>query len=201
MKDSAKTDKRVMRTRKAIGEAFARLLETTEYSKVTVSAIAREADVNRKTFYLHYDSVEDVLAQLLEERIAEIVESDKQLVDCEHVAPYMKKVFCDLLTMMDEAPIFRDNVIKYVSYNRLLDMAKDPILENIHHQRQALGMPKRPDIEYVVTMYLGGLYALYETWSHDEATDMTLENLAETACGLLEPGVREMLNEDRQSLQ
>ena len=56
-----KVDRRVARTKKAIEDAFEKLVAETDYSKITVSAIAKEANINRKTFYLHYSSVEDVL--------------------------------------------------------------------------------------------------------------------------------------------
>ena len=56
-----KIDRRVLKTRQAIEEALASLILKTDYDKITVSALAKEANINRKTFYLHYDSVDDVL--------------------------------------------------------------------------------------------------------------------------------------------
>ena len=55
-----KIDRRVLKTRQAIEEALASLILKTDYDKITVSALAKEANINRKTFYLHYDSVDDV---------------------------------------------------------------------------------------------------------------------------------------------
>lgn len=49
------TDRRVVRTRKAIREAFFKLMEDQDYHKITIASIAREADIDRKTFYLHLD--------------------------------------------------------------------------------------------------------------------------------------------------
>ena len=48
------TDRRVVRTRKAIREAFFKLMENQDYHKITIASVAREADIDRKTFYLHY---------------------------------------------------------------------------------------------------------------------------------------------------
>lgn len=49
-----KTDRRTLKTRKAICDAFAELLAEKELHKITVQEIADNADVNRVTFYKHY---------------------------------------------------------------------------------------------------------------------------------------------------
>ena len=58
-----KTDRRIIRTKKAIDAALDKLLTEKDVSKITVSAIAREADIDRKTFYLHYSSIEELFSQ------------------------------------------------------------------------------------------------------------------------------------------
>ena len=66
-------DRRFARTEKAIVEAFLKLAEEQDPQKITVTALAREADIDRKTFYLHYDTVDAVADALLKqgaERIA-----------------------------------------------------------------------------------------------------------------------------------
>lgn len=55
------TDKRAQRTEKAIQEAFERLITTMPLAEITVTRLTQEADINRKTFYLHYTSIEDLL--------------------------------------------------------------------------------------------------------------------------------------------
>ena len=55
-----KTDRRTLKTRRAIWDAFAELLSEKELQKITVQEIADKADVNRVTFYKHYLDVYDV---------------------------------------------------------------------------------------------------------------------------------------------
>ena len=64
MEGGRKEDLRVVKTREAIQTAFERLLETTEFGEITISTIAREARVSRKTFYAHYSSTADLLADM-----------------------------------------------------------------------------------------------------------------------------------------
>lgn len=63
--EAKKTDRRVIRTRSAIRKAFTDLLAETAYSKITITALAKRADVDRKTFYTHYSSVDNLLEDVI----------------------------------------------------------------------------------------------------------------------------------------
>ena len=53
-------DPRVIRTREAISGAFRKLIAENDASKINVKAITDEAHINRKTFYLHFECIEDL---------------------------------------------------------------------------------------------------------------------------------------------
>ena len=59
-----KQDLRVVRTKEAIRSAFKALVCELPYEKVTVKAIADRANINRNTFYLHYETTDDVLREI-----------------------------------------------------------------------------------------------------------------------------------------
>lgn len=54
-------DRRKQKTREAIRSAYAALLLNKQEPRLTITALARKANIDRKTFYLHYDTVEDVM--------------------------------------------------------------------------------------------------------------------------------------------
>ena len=60
-------DRRVARTKAAVHAAVLKLVQERAFDKVTVAAVAREADIDRKTFYLHYASVDDVVDEIVRE--------------------------------------------------------------------------------------------------------------------------------------
>ena len=60
-------DRRVIKTKKAIRSAFARLLSEKELEDITVSDIAQYADINRKTFYNYYAGVHEVVGEIEDE--------------------------------------------------------------------------------------------------------------------------------------
>lgn len=65
-------DRRVARTKAALTRALFELLGEKEHEKITITELARRADVDRKTFYLHYHSVEEVLEEFYEDAISRL---------------------------------------------------------------------------------------------------------------------------------
>ena len=54
-------DRRTRRTRQLLRDAFLTLLKEKRYESISVQDIIERADVGRSTFYVHYESKEDLL--------------------------------------------------------------------------------------------------------------------------------------------
>ena len=59
---------------KALQQAFIELTVEKGYSALTVSAITRRADVDRMTFYSHYDTIDDIFREFVDDMEHEISE-------------------------------------------------------------------------------------------------------------------------------
>ena len=70
-----KIDRRILKTKRAIVCALLRLQKQNNHDKITVTELTDAADINRKTFYLHYKSVADVSDQFTEHWLDRIRES------------------------------------------------------------------------------------------------------------------------------
>ena len=57
-------DRRVERTRNSIISAFKVMIIEKEFKDITIKELAERANINRKTFYLHYESIEEILFDL-----------------------------------------------------------------------------------------------------------------------------------------
>ena len=73
-------DKRMLRTREAIRCALLSLLNQKDASQINVSELTEKAQISRKTFYLHYASVDEALQELENEIegwvMAQLTQSD-----------------------------------------------------------------------------------------------------------------------------
>nr|MDH3154144.1 TetR/AcrR family transcriptional regulator [Bacillus licheniformis] len=67
-----KKDRRVKRTKKMIRDALSELMKNKAFEEISVTDITKKADINRGTFYLHYEDKYDLLDQSEEEIIQEI---------------------------------------------------------------------------------------------------------------------------------
>ena len=62
-----KTDARVRYTRKVIQDAFLNILKEKPVSKITVKEVCDMTEINRGTFYKHYQDCYDLLDKIEEE--------------------------------------------------------------------------------------------------------------------------------------
>lgn len=64
-----KTDRRTVMTKGMIQDALLELLQSTPYEKITVTALCKQSEITRATFYLHYNNIDDVLDELLDDAL------------------------------------------------------------------------------------------------------------------------------------
>lgn len=62
-----KIDRRTIYTRNVIQEALLESLRNMTFEQITVAQLCRVAEITRATFYLHFNSLTDVLNLILDE--------------------------------------------------------------------------------------------------------------------------------------
>ncbi len=65
-----KTDLRVVKSKRAIKTAFLELMKEKGYGNITITDIAERALINRKTFYMHYETKQALYDEICDEVIA-----------------------------------------------------------------------------------------------------------------------------------
>ncbi|AYE38836.1 TetR/AcrR family transcriptional regulator [Companilactobacillus zhachilii] len=69
-----KVDLRVQKTNQALQAAFRTLASKTSYRNITVKELTETAHINRKTFYLHFDSIDDFSDTVVDEIADKLLE-------------------------------------------------------------------------------------------------------------------------------
>ena len=67
MNNTGKEDLRVIRTKEAIRKTFEEMICEMDYEQISIKELTERARINRKTFYLHYNSLDDLLRELQNE--------------------------------------------------------------------------------------------------------------------------------------
>lgn len=186
-------DRRVVRTKKAIREAFLNLLRSEDYDRVTITAVAREADIDRKTFYLHYDSVDDVLDEFIRERAEQMVASLREESLAQGGGVDVADLFARLSVALVQDYSITENMVRHVSPEKLLSKVEGPLTEAIV-ECDALGLASAmgPYLSFGVSFLCGGLLSAYRHWLAIDS-DMPLENLAALTSAAILAGVEGFL--------
>jgi AcrR family transcriptional regulator len=104
--DVEATDPRVLRSRRMLMDAFAKLLRERPFEEISVQDIADEATLNRNTFYLHYPDKAALLLAMTELRFRELVKRRSiSFTDCNGALRAVALGVCDYLTELTNCPV------------------------------------------------------------------------------------------------
>ena len=172
-------DLRVGRSLTAVRKAFNDLVLTRHYNEISITDLTDKAGINRKTFYLHYSSLDDLVSEIEEEMSKEILANigeyakNLDLNGCitnfykylESCSKVQKKLMCDQHYAFFYNDV-TDMVLKSDEFSKFFAATKYPA---------------------IVRSYTKAITAIYMDWLNDgKDTDFTV--LAETASKLLESG-------------
>lgn len=165
-----KSESKYYNTACLMDEALLSLLETKPYDYISVKEICQRAGVNRSTFYLHYESVDDLLNESLaymfdklnalydEEKKAKIqskTRNDLFLVTPEYILPYLEFLRENVRIFMVVAE--KPGAFKVQQYfDRVYSDVLAPILG-----RFEVGEAER---RYLLAFYLSGMHAIILQW-------------------------------------
>ena len=99
------TDPRILRSRRMLMEALARLLIKKEFEDISVQEIADEATLNRATFYLHYPDKNALLQAMTDARFRDLMERRAiSFTDCHGALRAIALGVCDYLAENASCP-------------------------------------------------------------------------------------------------
>ena len=183
-------DKRMLRTREAIRCALLSLLNQKDVSQIRVSELTEKAAISRKTFYLHYSSVDEALQELENEieqwLLAQLAQSD--VWDNRHD-------LYSILSRMDRALQEHETYSCYLENRRsryfLMYRLKNSIVRMVKEQLQQNIPGAEEDMEAAADFAVSGVLSMYYEWL--TAQQVTLRQLADKAQKLLFGAVRGLL--------
>lgn len=167
-----KSESKYFNTAKRMDDALCALLSEKDLDYVTVKEICARAQVNRSTFYLHYETIDDLLMEILHAVNEKFRESYAQ-------KPFQAdKTKKDYFFTTDEWLIpyltfIRENkhIYKAVHNNAAVfgvEAAFDDMFRNIFSPILSKYGAEREKHEYVMAFYRSGLGAVIMKWvGHD----------------------------------
>lgn len=185
----AKPDRRILKTKRAIYEALVELMQKKKLNSITVTELAAAANINRKTFYTYYSTVNDVL----DEGINELISSLKDLMyamseDYNVLSP--QTLFAFLNTIMSDADIARDLFASdngNMLFNRLQKALQETLLKELIDNDIKMNVP--PEQYPLISSFVaGGMISAYYEWITNP-NQTSLDDMARTLTTLIISGV------------
>lgn len=168
-----KSESKYYNTALLMNQALVELLNKKEYEYITIKEICKKAGVNRSTFYLHYDNIDDLLCETIEninkkflsyftaknDEVFEMMKNNEKedliLVTPEYLLPYLNYI--------------KENKVVYqvsVKHPSLMQSMKK---YNLLKEKILYPIFKRFDIQenlqkYFSAYYINGIYSIINEW-------------------------------------
>ena len=185
------TDRRVLRTKKNIRQTFLQLLSEKSLTQLTVKELSEQADINRKTFYMYYSNIEDILSELEDELVQKLVlVFEKELFDREVFDSYS---FFENLNLAIQGDI---ELYRTLNHSDLLPhlilRAKNALIDVFFRK---YNIPADSDSERYI-LYAeyaaSGILSMYTKWFSNDF-HMSLEELTKTAAEITLYGFQHLI--------
>lgn len=179
------SDLRVIKTKKSICNAFTKLLTQKDYRAITITDIAKLADVNRKTLYNYYSSIDDILKDIVDKSLAHLLGNSVEKVDFNKLFQNPEILFKRLNTLIEEdfdtyAALFKieepGNLLQKVEF-----MLKEKMIEFF--------LDKNPEDTTNIMIFCeyssAGMISAYRYW-FNSSQKIPLEELSQKVCSMLD---------------
>ena len=189
-------DRRWHKTQKAIRQAYFSLIAERS-NRITVAEIARRANIDRKTFYLHYSVPEDVLQEFTHERMQElrhILEEKGFFRSSFHI----RTAFQALSELLQEDEDLYRNIANR-EYDFLWDEVGNVFRQTVYDlYRDQLDITDQEAL-LMLEFYTGGIISSYRHWLRG-GLQMDLDEVADRLASVSLYGVENyLLNQEGQS--
>lgn len=160
-------DRRVEKTKKAIMDAYFQLIIHEKKEKVSITQIAQKANIDRKTFYLHYTCTEDIVKDFALDRIAEL----KEMLVKENFSKESFSVlrFFELLNQIVERHL---GIFHFISLNRayayFFDQIKEILIDIVADLYRDFFNFSETKLKLYADFYIAGIISVYMRWFYED---------------------------------
>jgi len=156
-----KQDRRVLRTKLAIRQAFIVLLDQLDISQITITDICNEANINRKTFYNHYLNIHELIEEIEEAMVLAFEQFlSKYMVNDLLANP---EIFFDGLNhIIDENYEFYSQLILNKHSFRLVDKIGESFKRRLRSYLEDSGLVDKDSAVFIANYTVTGMLSMYQ---------------------------------------
>ena len=162
MSEAIHVDKRITKTKNNLKSALVKLLENQKVEDISIVELTKLANVNRKTFYLHYSEVSSVLREIENTTYDKV----KNLIcNFELDQTTLEKFIFELFSIfVDDPHVFA--LMKYTPYSKTFTTILDKLLiEEVNKKYVNItNTTVSSSLQYTIAYHVFGSVRLFYTW-------------------------------------
>ena len=172
-------DKRAVKSKTSIRDAFRKLILEKDFSSVSITEIATTAKIDRKTLYQHYNSTLDIMKEIEAEFAGKVF-----ALGVGYDFPDILGIFTSIHQIVSEDPELYKHIFTSDPYGLIFDRCRTQLMDVIQHsmrfQSDKLSGMDTAKIALYSEYASAGLIAVYSNWLVS-GSDLSLEELAYNA--------------------
>ena len=183
-----KTDRRVIKTKHAIFKAFVELLNEKDVNQITITDIAKKANINRKTFYNYYSDAYKVMEEI-ENLTVEAFINNMGTVEFTNMADFLTEIFIKFTEPVNKDLEFFNLLFKTNNRSFLIVKIVEALKEYVQKRIEESNELDIPRFEVVSNFYLSGVLSVYMNWFMNNY-DQSIEEISALLTELVLHGIQ-----------
>lgn len=183
-----KTDRRVIKTKHAIFKAFVELLNEKDVNQITITDIAKKANINRKTFYNYYSDAYEVMEEI-ENLTVEAFINNMGTVEFTNMADFLTEIFIKFTETVNNDLQFFNLLFKTNNRSFLIVKIVEALKKYVQKRIEESNELDMRRFEVVSNFYLSGVLSVYMNWFMNNY-DQSIEEISALLTELVLHGIQ-----------
>ncbi|WP_102338301.1 TetR/AcrR family transcriptional regulator [Collinsella provencensis] len=168
-----KKNRNALRSIRLLEEAYLELLSEKDAEKISVTDVTRRADLNRGTFYAHYDGIHDLESSLTEKLVQRLTVILEEVMDSsflQNPRPILDRIGAFLIENSDllHRLVFCKKLLPVIA------LLEERLREQMISKLTVEYPDEMPFIFFITDYVVGGMLHAYTSWLSGKGGDVTI---------------------------
>lgn len=159
-----KSDLRIRKTQTAIRSAFREMLLEMDYDEITIKELTTRADISRRTFYMYYSALDELLNELIDE----IADNYTEKTNALHGHYHLEEIVRTFLLYFAEQDELHERIICNGNFNYISKRINRRIATVNQEHATHLGATSRHEKNILIAYLNESALGMYRKWISDK---------------------------------
>lgn len=183
-----KTDRRVVKTKNAIFKAFVELLNEKDINQITITDVAKRANINRKTFYNYYSDINDVMEEIENLVVAAFIKNIGT-VEFTNMADFLTEIFIKFTETVNHDLEFYGLLFNTNNHSFLILKIVDILRKYVQQRIEETETLDQKRFKVAVDLCIPGIISVYMNW-FTNSYDYSIEELSSLLTDFILNGIQ-----------